>query len=382
MIHRIGLLCALLSLAAMPSQAMRQEHTVVQQKKSPITNKKMADLFAGIAQRKVIFTKGLQAFFRRNVTLRDNKGNTLLHNALLFHHTALAESLFKLKNLDVNIKNDKGQTPLMLAVMTNNLLITKKNIEKQPNLLDVFSSLKIAYALSNQEIIECLENYIKNNQPIVPFVVVASQPLGFSYRECLLLQEMMECAALYEKFKSFEKAKASLSENPEKILNILESPESQSVRADWRHYFTEQEVMFLESGMSEGTFYWLLNFFRDNQDKLSHYSHMNEATLFSFCAKHDVAGKAVIDTPYFIRFYFQTNLKELIHNDAAEAILSNLLEKHGEWLVHLRDEEDNTPLHIAIFYNLNRLRDKILLFNPNLHARNCFKQKPFDCELV
>lgn len=70
-----------------------------------------------------------------NINVKNLNGQTPLHVAILTNNIEIAKYLIE-KGADLNIKDCKGQTPLYLAILKNNVEIAKLLIKKGANITE------------------------------------------------------------------------------------------------------------------------------------------------------------------------------------------------------------------------------------------------------
>lgn len=113
-----------------------------------------------LARANMAMTEELENYFHERPGSADDKGNTLLHYAVMYHNEKLLNQLLDNELLDSNAVNLSGETPLICAVGANNVLATHILLGRNPELTSVYEAFDLAHIINNPKIINVLEEFL------------------------------------------------------------------------------------------------------------------------------------------------------------------------------------------------------------------------------
>lgn len=368
--------------------------------KNELLRNQAVQQFENIARGRASFTEELRSFVSENPNVKDEHGNTLLHNALIFHNQELIAELIENPLLNINVRNDVDRTFLQLAVRANNPqaveLILKRKPEKLDALyifsLDAFDILKIAYAMNEHVIVNALEEFFKNldteftvlKKKTTLFKLAHNQQMSHGQKELRERVQLLELFQHFEKFFKFCNAKESLLLDPAKLFVLFDFNDVNEIDSHWRENFTKDEVFFLCSALSEGGIDWLINLIQNNI-----FTEPRELIdCLQFFITNDLHFKNLLlslENPEGLLAHyskFSPSLKKIALFYLV-IVISNiedykmLLDDESAWLINVI-ENGKTLLHFAIKNEDIALVNAILAHNPNLSIRDAQGEHPLD----
>lgn len=109
------------------------------------------------------FTQIVESISKDSVKNVDSYGNTPLHQSCYNGQSEVVKMMVREEGVDVNARNDEGQTPLFIAVALNNLAIVEillmAGAEPNKTYKDGTSPLQAAVIKGNEHMVEILINH-------------------------------------------------------------------------------------------------------------------------------------------------------------------------------------------------------------------------------
>lgn len=363
--------------------------------------KKIIKQFKEIGRGSVELSAELRSFISENPNIRDERGNALLHYALLFTNQELIDLLIKNPIIDVTIKNDEGLSLLALAVQQRNERVVKAILNKVPKsvdilnefLFDVFALLEeTAYVMNDCEIIKLLEgfvifrDYIKIDA-LKPGAMFCSQPPGYRKHSAKSLARLTERCSKSKEMKKFFEAKNSIICLSERLVDIIWNYDQHyNLNLNWQEPFTLEAQNVLCSAFSRGIvtgllyecgrgydsfpYYKLFNFLFDIDTTLDPDLKNRLRVILEYCPEDmqhiDLDQKDREKLPLELLLYLLSHAILLKDKEFLRTSLNN----NNSYIISKQDLVGDTLLHNAVNSQNLDILQLLLIYCPNLNIRN------------